>query len=246
MVTNLYGQVAVVTGGASGIGFAIAQRLKHDGATVAIFDISGADEAAAALGVTGIAVDVSEADAVAQGLRSVCDQFGALHILVNNAGIDGAVSTLSEYPIEAFDAVIAVNLRGTFLCLRYAIPYMIAAGGGVIINISSAAALKGVGGLGPYSATKAAVLALTRTAALEYSPHGIRVNAVLPGAIETPLLAEVLSSTPGMREAMLEKHPIGRFGTPSELASTVAFLVSEEAAFITGASLAADGAWGVA
>ena len=234
-----------MTGGASGIGYAIARRLAADGATVVIFDISNVEAAATALGVIGLTVDVTDAGEVERSLHSVVDRYGALHILVNNAGIDGAVSAIDAYPLDAFDAVVGVNLGGTFFCMRYAIPHLIASGGGAVVNLSSAAALKGVAGLGPYSATKAAVIALTRTAAFEYSGKGVRVNAVLPGAIETPLLTEVLASTPGMKEAMIDKHPIGRFGTPAELAATVAFLVSDDASFVTGAALAADGGWGV-
>jgi NAD(P)-dependent dehydrogenase (short-subunit alcohol dehydrogenase family) len=158
-MSSFDGKVAIVTGGASGIGHAIAQRLAIDAGTVVIFDIAGVDATATELGVTGLT----------GAMQSVVDRFGALHVLVNNAGTDGPAQPLGEYPPEGFDAVVAVNLRGTFLCLRFGIPHLIAAGGGAVVNISSAAALKGVAGLGPYSATKAGVIALTRTAALEYA-----------------------------------------------------------------------------
>jgi len=240
------GKVAIVTGGASGIGHAIAQRLAIDGGTVVIFDIAGVDATATELGVTGLTVDVTDGAAVEGAMQSVVDRFGALHVLVNNAGTDGPAQPLGDYPPEGFDAVVAVNLRGTFLCLRFGIPHLIAAGGGAVVNISSAAALKGVAGLGPYSATKAGVIALTRTAALEYAGQGIRVNAVLPGAIDTPLLRHVLASTPGMVEAVTGQHPIGRLGTTDEVAATVAFLAGDDASFVTGAALAADGAYGTA
>ena len=242
-MTTLAGKVAAVTGAASGIGFAIAERLAADGASVALLDIDGADAAAKELGAAGFAVDVTDAAAVERGLREVVEHLGGLHMLVNNAGIDGSPAPLADYSPEEFDRVVAINLRGVFLGMRYGIPHILASGGGSIVNIASAAGIRGVPTLAPYSATKAAVISLTKTAAHEYSGQGIRVNAVLPGAVETPMMAQVFQASPELKEPIVAGHPIGRVGTPAEIAGAVAFLLGDDATFVTGAALSADGGY---
>jgi NAD(P)-dependent dehydrogenase (short-subunit alcohol dehydrogenase family) len=242
-MTRFEGKIAAVTGGASGIGFAVAERLVTDGATVAILDLAGADSAAKELGGTGYVVDVSDAAQVETTLQAVVARYGGLHLLVNNAGIDGGPFPLAQYPPDEFDRVIAVNLRGVFLGMRYGIPHILASGGGAIVNTASAAGIRGVPSLAPYSATKAAVISLTKTAAVEYADQGVRINAVLPGAIETPMMAKIFDEAPEMRDPIVAGHPLGRTGTPAEIAATVAFLLSDDAGFITGAGFSADGGY---
>jgi NAD(P)-dependent dehydrogenase (short-subunit alcohol dehydrogenase family) len=240
------GKVAAVTGGASGIGYAVAEYLVAEGATVAILDLAHADIAAKDLGATGYTVDVADPASVESALQSLVAHHGGLHLMVNNAGIDGGSFPLADYPLEEFDRVIGVNLRGVFLGMRYAIPHILASGGGAIVNMASVAGVRGVPTLAPYSASKAAIISLTRTAAVEYSSQGVRINAILPGAIETPMMAKIFEETPGMREPIVAGHPIGRTGTAVEIAAAVAFLLSEEADFITGTALSVDGGYSAA
>ena len=240
-MNRLTDKTAAVTGGADGIGYAIAERLAHEGANVAVLDIKQAEAAASKLGGIGVQVDVSEPQEVQTALQAVVDHYGKLDILVNNAGIDGTSTATADYPLADYNRVIAINLTGVFHGLRFGIPHLIDNGGGSIINIASAAAVKAIPGLSPYCASKAGVVALTRTASVEYAPKGVRINAVLPGAIETPLLAEVIAKSPDVIGVMAAQHPIGRIGTPPEVAAAVAFLASDDAAFITGVALSVDG-----
>jgi NAD(P)-dependent dehydrogenase (short-subunit alcohol dehydrogenase family) len=156
-------------------------------------------------------------------------------------GSQWRVRPCADYPVEVYQRVIAVNLNGVFHGLRYGIPHLLDNGGGAIINIASGAAVKAIPGLSPYCASKAGTVALTRTTAVEYAPHGIRINAVLPGAIETPLLAQVMAHSPDVIGVMAAQHPLGRIGAPPEIASAVAFLASDDASFITGVALPVDG-----
>jgi NAD(P)-dependent dehydrogenase (short-subunit alcohol dehydrogenase family) len=240
-MSRLANKVAAVTGAADGIGYAIAERLTAEGAQVALLDINDAQPAADKLNGLGVRLDVSDHEQVRAALQAVVDHYGRLDILVNNAGIDGDSTPAGEYPVEIYERVIAVNLNGVFHGLRYGIPHLLANGGGAIINIASGAAVKAIPGLSPYCASKAGVVALTRTTAVEYGPHGIRINAVLPGAIETPLLAQVMAHSPGVIGVMAAQHPLGRIGVPPEIASAVAFLASDDASFITGVALPVDG-----
>ena len=240
-MSRLQGRVAAVTGAADGIGYAIAERLTAEGAQVALLDIHDPQPAADKLHGLGVQVDVSDHEQVRDALQSVVNHYGRLDILVNNAGIDGDSTPAAEYPVKVYQRVIAVNLNGVFHGLRYGIPHLLAGGGGAIINIASGAAVKAIPGLSPYCASKAGVVALTRTTAVEYAPHGIRINAVLPGAIETPLLAQVMAHSPDVIGVMAAQHPLGRIGTPPEIASTVAFLASDDASFVTGVALPVDG-----
>jgi NAD(P)-dependent dehydrogenase (short-subunit alcohol dehydrogenase family) len=240
-MNRLTDKTAAVTGGADGIGYAIAERLTHEGANVAVLDINEPDAAASKLGGIGVQVDVSDPQAMQSGLQTIVDHYGKLDILVNNAGIDGVSTPTADYPLADYQRVLNVNLTGVFHGLKFAIPHLINNGGGSIINIASGAAVKAIPGLSPYCASKAGVVALTRTAAVEYAPQGIRINAILPGAIETPLLAEVIAKSPDVIGVMAAQHPIGRIGTPAEVAAAVAFLASDDAAFVTGVALPVDG-----
>jgi meso-butanediol dehydrogenase / (S,S)-butanediol dehydrogenase / diacetyl reductase len=240
-VNRLHQRVAAVTGAADGIGYAIAERLAAEGAQVALLDINDPRPAADKFNALGVQVDVCDHKQVRAALQAVVDHYGRLDILVNNAGIDGDATPAADYPVEVYQRVIAVNLNGVFHGLRYGIPHLLANGGGAIINIASGAAVKAIPGLSPYCASKAGVVALTRTTAVEYAPHGIRINAVLPGAIETPLLAQVMAHSPDVIGVMAAQHPLGRIGVPREIASAVAFLASDDASFITGVALPVDG-----
>jgi NAD(P)-dependent dehydrogenase (short-subunit alcohol dehydrogenase family) len=240
-MNRLEDRVAAVTGAADGIGFAIAERLAAEGARVAVLDINDPQPAADKLDGLGVQVDVSDAEQVRGALQTVVDHYGRLDILVNNAGIDGESTPVADYPVEVYRRVIAVNLDGVFHGLRYGIPHLLANGGGAIINIASGAAVKAIPGLSPYCASKAGVVALTRTIAVEYAPHGIRINVVLPGAIETPLLAHVMANSLDVIGVMAAQHPLGRIGAPPEIAAAVAFLASDDASFITGVALPVDG-----
>ena len=245
-MNRLTDKTAAVTGGADGIGYAIAERLAYEGATVAVLDIEQPDAAAGELGGIGVHVDVSDPQAVQSALQTVVDHYGKLDILVNNAGIDGVSTPTADYPLADFHRVLNVNLAGVFYGLKFGIPHLINNGGGSIVNIASGAAVKAIPGLSPYCASKAGVVGLSRTAAVEYAPHGIRINTVLPGAIETPLLAEVIAKSPDVIGVMAAQHPIGRIGMPAEVAAAVAFLASDDAAFVTGVALPVDGGFAAA
>jgi NAD(P)-dependent dehydrogenase (short-subunit alcohol dehydrogenase family) len=245
MANKLKGKVAVVTGGASGIGYGVVKRFVEEGAHVAIFDIANAQRAASELGAaTSFEMDVSDADAWQKGLQQVVDRFGSLQILVNNAAIPGPLETpVAEYAPDDFVRVLQVNVVGPFLGHRFGIPHMLRSGGGAIVNISAAAAAKTTLGLAAYNASKAALDSLTRTAACEYGPKGIRINSIRPGMVETPLFARSLKDNLELKQKIWDASPLSRMGTPAELAAAVVFLASEEASFITGAHLSVDGGY---
>ena len=242
---RLAGKVAVVTGGASGIGLGIVERLVAEGARVAIFDISDYGQVVDRLGeaTLGLLVDVSNEDKVAEGLRLAVDHFGKLDVLVNNAGVDGVMAPIADSPLEAFDALMAVNLRGVFVMTKHAIPYLLKSDAPSVINVSSGSAMKPPPGMSPYSASKAAVINLTKTGAIEYASYGLRMNVILPGVIETPLASAFFERAPDFKQMLLAQHPIGHMGQPSDIAAAVAFLASDDARFITGAALAVDGGY---
>jgi cyclopentanol dehydrogenase len=244
---RLDGKVALISGAARGQGEAEARLFAAEGASVVLGDIRAelgervASEIADAGGnAVFTELDVSrEADwARAVGLAE--STFGKLDILVNNAAIIG-LEGIMETSVELWDRVIAVNQTGTFLGMRAAIPAMRRAGGGSIVNISSVLATMGSGNSASYTASKGAVTALTRTVSVELATEGIRVNAVHPGGVETPMAVECLGDDAEARRALVATHPMGRIAEPGEIASGVLFLASDEASFVTGASLVIDG-----
>ncbi len=231
---DLNGRHAVVTGGASGIGFAIAERLVGSGADVTIWDRNEETGrmAAATFGGRAIVVDVSDRDAVVRAAAQTVDDAAVIDILVNNAGITGPNAKMWEYPPEAWENVFAVNVHGMFHCCRAVVPLMRARNCGRIVNISSVAGKEGNPNAAAYSASKAAVIALTKSLSKELADTGIRVNCITPGAVRTSLF-EQMSQT--HIDYMLAKIPLGRFGETREVAALVAWLASEECSFSTGA-----------
>jgi len=231
---DLNGRNAVVTGGASGLGFAIAERLAQSGAKVVIWDIDDAAARAAAkkLGGFAIAADVGDLAAVTQAVGRTLGLVSAINVLVNNAGITGPNVKLWDYPAQDWRQVFAVNLDGTFHCCRAVLPHMRERNYGRIVNIASVAGKEGNPNASAYSASKAAVIALTKSLGKELADTAIRVNCVTPAAVRTPLFARM---TQAHIDYMLSKIPLGRFGEPQEIAALVTWLASEECSFSTGA-----------
>ena len=240
-------KTALVTGAGSGIGEAIAKGLAASGARVIVQDlhedaaIRVAGEITAAGGLAHEAGgDVSRADVVEWLVGHAVEKGGALHLLVNNAGIGGPLMPTGEYPLDGWRQVMGVNLDGVFYGMRYAIPEMLKAGGGAIVNIASILGSVGFANACAYTAAKHALLGLTKAAALEYSAKGIRVNAIGPAFIDTPLLGNL---PPGAKEALVAAHPIGRLGRAEEVADLTQFLLSDRASFITGSYHLIDGGY---
>jgi len=242
-------RVAIVTGGASGIGLAISQRLAADGAAVAVFDLNAeaAETAAAdivAAGGTAIAVtvDVTDRALVDQGVAEVRERLGRPTILVNNAGLDGFDKFLS-IPIEKWNRILEVNLTGTFQCCQAVVPEMLEVGWGRIVNISSSSAQGGQPMMTHYVAAKAGVIGFTKALALELGPKGITVNTIPPGFIDTPMLRA--TEAKGLLGEGVEHHagltPVRRVGQPGDIAAACAFLVSDEASYVTGQVIGVNG-----
>jgi 2-hydroxycyclohexanecarboxyl-CoA dehydrogenase len=233
---RLGGRRALVTGGASGIGAAIAVRLAAEGADVVIgdIDVDGARKQAEAIGATGVRLDVTDPASA----QVVVADAGPFDVLVNNAGIDHAGHFFGDVTPEQWRRILAVNLEGVFACTQAALPAMQQAGWGRIVNLSSEAGRMGAKGDAVYAATKAAVIAFTKSIAMENARYGITVNAVAPGPIETPLLRRM---PPKAVEIVTASTLLRRLGQPEEVAAAVAFLASEEASYITGETLAVSG-----
>jgi NAD(P)-dependent dehydrogenase (short-subunit alcohol dehydrogenase family) len=248
---DLSGRAAVITGGAGGIGAATGVAMGRAGARVLLVDLDEGRLQAAAATVAGTGAevrthvaDVTDAAAVQGYVAAAVDAFGTIDVLFNNAAIIGPVGALAEYDVEAFDRIIAINLRGVFLGLRYVLPVMLAQRSGSIVNTGSLSSARGLPGTPAYNAAKHAVLGLTRSAASEVASAGIRVNAVLPGMIDTPMLAEVTSGfddPEGARRAAEGVSPQGRLGRPEEIAAVVTFLASDAASLVNGAGWPVDG-----
>ncbi|MER5885024.1 SDR family NAD(P)-dependent oxidoreductase [Streptomyces sp. NPDC001941] len=246
-MSEFTGRTALVTGAASGIGRAVASRLASAGASVVVADVSGpgAREAAGELADQGwrasaVVVDVTDPASVERAVRHAVDTYGALHLAVNNAGIGGPSLPTGEYDVEDFKRVLDTNLTGVFYSLRYELPAIVAAGGGAVVNMASILSARGFAGSAAYVAAKHGVLGLTRTAALEYAPRGVRVNAVGPGFVDTPLLGD---ADRGVRDYLVSLHPAGRLGTAAEVAELTAFLLSDRASFVHGSYHLVDGGY---
>jgi NAD(P)-dependent dehydrogenase (short-subunit alcohol dehydrogenase family) len=232
---RLEGKVALVTGARAGLGQAVTKRFIDEGARVLAADlaIDGIDGRAAPF-----LCDVRNPDDVVALIAECRQRYGRLDVLCNNAGITTPATRVHETSLEDWDAVHAVNLRGAFLVLKHALGLMLEAGGGAIVNMASVAAFRATPGACAYAAAKGGLLMLTRTAALEYARDNIRVNAICPSTIQTPMV----DSLPSERlEFMASRIPMGRIGTPDEVASLALFLVSDEARFITGSAYSIDG-----
>lgn len=247
------GKVAIVTGAAGGIGRAAAIRFASEGASVVLVDRDDGQlgETVDAIGPASggthsVTADVTRSDEVARYVEAATSTFGGVDILFNNAGIEGVVAPLEQYPEEVFDQVLAVNLKGVWLGMRHVAEAMRLRGGGAIVNTASVAGLSGTPMLIAYGASKHAVVGMTKTAALELAPAGIRVNAVCPSPIETRMMRSIEAGISpddpeAIKKTVTEGLPLGRYGEPVEVAALVAFLASDEAAYITGGIYPIDG-----
>lgn len=238
------GKVAMVTGGGSGIGRATALALAREGASVLVGDLNeaGANEAATAIREAGgkaaaVRLDVADGQSVADAVAAARSAFGGLHVGVNCAGVTLAGDLLLDVSEAQFDQVMAINLKGTWWCLRAQIPAIIESGGGAIVNISSTMGLVAGPRSSSYIASKHGIIGLTKAASIEYSSQGVRVNAVCPGGTATPMISDQV------RAALVPLHPIGRISEPEEIAAAILFLASPAASFITGVALPVDGGW---
>lgn len=245
---SLAGKAAFVTGAANGIGRATALAFAREGASVVVADVSeqGNQETARMIEQAGgralaVRCDVARAEDVKAALDRAVGAFGRLDLAFNNAGVEQPLTAAADLTEQAWDRIAAINLRGVFLCMRHEIPLMLRQGGGAIVNTSSGAGVKGFAGQAAYCAAKHGVIGLTRAAALDYAKANIRINAVCPGIIETPMMDRFSGGTPEGRARVIAQEPVGRMGRPEEIAAAVVWLCSDAAAFVTGHAMVIDG-----
>ncbi len=250
MAGQLEGKIALVTGGGSGIGQATSLAFAREGAKAVLSDVNadGGEETVSAIKEAGgestfVYADVSRPADVEALVRRTVEIYGRLDCAHNNAGIEGEIgSKLHEYSEDTWDRLMDIDLKGVWLCLKYEIQHMLGQGGGAIVNTASAAGLVGSRMMSAYVASKHGVVGLTKAAALEYAQDGIRVNAVCPGIIDTPMVRRLISGREGYESSISSRQPVGRLGNPQEIAEAVVWLCSDAASFVTGHAMAVDGA----
>ena len=242
------GKVAFVTGAGSGMGHAIALAFAQAGASVAVADIVGESAQATAseirdAGASSLALscDITRPEEVEAAINDVASTFGRLDVAANNAGLEQQAAETAEITDQEWERVLAVNLTGVFHCMKFEIPLMLASRGGAIVNTSSGAGVFGVRRKAAYTAAKHGVIGLTRSAALEYAHRNLRINAICPGNVDTPMLGRFTGGTPEGRERAVAAEPIGRLGTPDEIANAVLWLCSKDASFVVGHAMSVDG-----